>query len=111
MLVIFVALWRIFFSPELISLLRLSMLRQRIRGANATSLTAASVGGHSLSRSCVMPSIIITLEIVNWYGAVIAQSGRQFDEMSFYISTEKFGDLHLIIAKVYTSFMIVLPIA
>ena len=54
---------------------------------------------------------IITLEIVNWYGAVIAQSGRQFDEMSSYISTEKFGDLHLIIAKVYTSFMIVLPIA
>ena len=27
-----------------------------------------------------MPSIIITLEIVIWYGAVIAQSGRQFDE-------------------------------
>ena len=48
MLVIFVALWRIF-SPELISLLRLSMLRQRIRGANATSLTAASVGGISLT--------------------------------------------------------------
>lgn len=37
------------FSPELISLLRLSMLRQRIRGANATSLTAASVGGISLT--------------------------------------------------------------
>ena len=36
-------------SPELISLLRLSMLRQRIRGANATSLTAASVGGISLT--------------------------------------------------------------
>ena len=49
MLVIFVALWRIFFPPELISLLRLSMLRQRIRGANATSLTAASVGGISLT--------------------------------------------------------------
>ena len=47
--VIFVALWRIFFSPELISMLRLSMLRQRIRGANATSLTAASVGGISLT--------------------------------------------------------------
>ena len=86
------------------------MLRQRIRGANATSLTAASVGGISLTlqRDALY---IITLEIVNWYGAVIAQSGRQFDEMSFYISTEKFGDLHLIIAKVYTSFMIVLPIA
>lgn len=49
MLVIFVALWRIFFSPEFISLLRLSMLRQRIRGANATSLTAASIGGISLT--------------------------------------------------------------
>ena len=79
MLVIFVALWRIFFSPELISLLRLSMLRQRIRGANATSLTAASVGGISLTllRDALN---IITLKIVIWYGAVIAQSGRQFDE-------------------------------
>jgi len=34
----------------------------------------------SHSRSCVMLSFIITLEIVNWLGAVIAQSGRQFDE-------------------------------
>ena len=79
MLVIFVALWRIFFSPELISLLRLSMLRQRIRGANATSLTAASVGGISLTllRDALN---IITLKIVIWYGAVIAQSGRQSGE-------------------------------
>ena len=83
MLVIFVALWRIFFSPELISLLRLSMLRQRIRGANATSLTAASVGGISLTlqRDAIY---IITLEIVNWYGAVIAQSGRQSYEICSY---------------------------
>jgi len=67
------------FSPELIYLLRLSMLRQRIRGANATSLTAASVGGISLTllRDALN---IITLKIVIWYGAVIAQSGRQFDE-------------------------------
>ena len=110
MLVIFVALWRKFFSPELISLLRLSMLRQRIRGANATSLTAASVGGISLTllRDALN---IITLKIVIWYGAVIAQSGRQFDEMSFYISTEKFGDLHLIFSKIYTLFITVLPIA
>ena len=79
MLVIFVALWRIFFPPELISLLRLSMLRQRIRGANATSLTAASVGGISLTLQRDALNII-TLEIVIWYGAVIAQSGRQFDE-------------------------------
>ena len=82
MLVIFVALWRIF-SPELISMLRLSMLRQRIRGANATSLTAASVGGISLTlqRDAIY---IITLEIVNWYGAVIAQSGRQSYEICSY---------------------------
>ena len=56
------------------------MLRQRIRGANATSLTAASVGGISLTllRDALN---IITLKIVIWYGAVIAQSGRQFDEI------------------------------
>ena len=55
------------------------MLRQRIRGANATSLTAALVGGISLTllRDALN---IITLEIVIWYGAVIVQSGRQFDE-------------------------------
>ena len=72
MLVIFVALWRIFFSPELISLLRLSMLRQRIRGANATSLTAASVGGISLTLLRDVLNIIIS-KIVNWLGAVSAQ--------------------------------------
>ena len=66
-------------SPELISLLRLSMLRQRIRGANATSLTAASVGGISITllRDALN---IIGVNILNWYGAVSAQSGRQFDE-------------------------------
>ena len=66
-------------SPELISLLRLSMLRQRIRGANATSLTTASVGGISITllRDALN---IIGVNILNWYGAVIAQSGRQFDE-------------------------------
>ena len=66
-------------SPELISLLRLSMLRQRIRGANATSLTAASVGGISITllRDALN---IIGVNILNWYGTVIAQSGRQFDE-------------------------------
>ena len=55
------------------------MLRHRI-WSYATSLSAALVGGHSRSRFSVMPSFIITLEIVIWYGAVIAQSGRQFDE-------------------------------
>ncbi len=79
MLVIFVALWRIFFPPELISLLRLSMLRQRIRGANATSLTAASVGG--ISPTLLRDALnIIGVNILNWYGAVIAPSGRQFGE-------------------------------
>ena len=70
-MVIFVALWRIFFPPELISLLRLSMLRQRIRGANATSLTAALVGGISLTllRDALN---IIGVNILNWYGAVSA---------------------------------------
>ena len=79
MLVIFVALWRIFFSPEFISLLRLSMLRQRIRGANATSLTAASIGGISLTllRDALN---IITLEIVNWLSAVIVLGVRQSGE-------------------------------
>ena len=79
MLVIFVALWRIFFPPELISLLRLSMLRQRIRGANATSLTAASVGGISLTLQRDALNII-TLEIVIWYGAVIVLGVRQSGE-------------------------------
>jgi len=48
------------------------MLRQRIRGANATSLTAASVGGISLTLLRDALSIIIS-KIVNWYGAVLAQ--------------------------------------
>jgi len=67
------------FSPELISLLRLSMLRQRIRGANATSLTAASVGGISLTllRDALN---IIGVNILNWYGAVIALGVRQSGE-------------------------------
>ena len=79
MLVIFVALLRIFLACGICISRRLSMLRQRI-WSYATSLSAALVGGHTRSLSCVMLSIIITLEIVIWYGAVIAQSGRQFDE-------------------------------
>ena len=66
-------------GSDLISLLRLSMLRQRIRGANATSLTAASVGG--ISPTLLRDALnIIGVNILNWYGAVIAQSGRQFGE-------------------------------
>ena len=55
------------------------MLRQRIRGANATSLTAASVGGISITllRDALN---IIGVNILNWYGTVVAQCGRQFDE-------------------------------
>ena len=41
---------------------------------------AISFGGHIRSRSCVMLSIIIGVNILNWLGAVIAQSGRQFCE-------------------------------
>jgi len=63
MLVIFVALLRVF-SPELFSLLRLSLFRQRI-GAVRLSFSLPSFGG---------------IIIVNWLGAIIAQSGRQFDE-------------------------------
>ena len=85
MLVIFVALCYFccamahFFSPERFFPLRLSMLRQRI-WSYATYTHRRTVGGHTRSRSCVMPSIIIGVNILNWYGAVIAQSGRQFDE-------------------------------
>ena len=55
------------------------MLRQRI-WSYATSISAASIGGHTRSRFSVMLSVIIGVNILNWYGAVIAQSGRQFDE-------------------------------
>ena len=44
-------------------------------------LHAASVGGLiTRSRSCVMHSIITTLEIVIWYGAVIVLGVRQSGE-------------------------------
>jgi hypothetical protein len=46
-------------------------------------LSAASVGGLiPRSRSCVMHSIITTLEIVIWYGAVIVLGVRQSGENS-----------------------------
>ncbi|MCR5541108.1 MAG: hypothetical protein K6F71_09880 [Ruminococcus sp.] len=44
------------------------------------NLSAALGGGHIRSRSCVMPSFIITLEIVIWYGAVIVLGVRQSGE-------------------------------
>ena len=79
MLVIFVALWRIFLACGICISRRLSMLRQRIRGANATSLTAASVGGISLTllRDALN---IIGVNILNWYGAVIVLAVRQSGE-------------------------------
>jgi len=39
-----------------------------------------TVGGLTRSRFSVKLSIIIGVNILNWYGAVIAQFGRQFDE-------------------------------
>jgi len=52
----------------------ITLKRKRLHSLRRT------VGVLTRSRFSVMLSIIITLEIVNWYGAVIAQSGRQFDE-------------------------------
>jgi len=71
-LIIFVALRRIFsrLSLSLCSGFRCSVIEF---GALATLSLRRTVGGHTRSRSCVMLSIIITLEIVNWYGAVSAQ--------------------------------------
>ena len=79
MLVIFVALRRIFsrLSVSFRSGFRCSVIEF---GAMRLIISAALVGGHTRSRSCVMLSIIIGVNILNWYGAVIAQSGRQFGE-------------------------------
>ena len=63
-----------------------------------------TVGGLTRSRFSVMLSIIITLEIVNWYGAVIAQSGRQFYENVLYLSTVKFEKVGLIFRKNFALF-------
>ena len=48
--------------------------------------------------------LMLTLEIVNWYGAVIAQSGRQFDENVLYLSTVKFEKVGLIFRKNFALF-------
>ena len=63
-----------------------------------------TVGVLTRSRFSVMLSIIITLEIVNWYGAVIAQSGRQFYENVLYLSTVKFEKVGLIFRKNFALF-------
>ena len=49
-------------------------------GAMRLNLYDASVGGHTRSRSCVMLSIIIGVNILNWYGAVIVLGVRQSGE-------------------------------
>ena len=85
-------------------------------GAMRLNLSAALVGGHSRSRSCVMLSIIITLEIVNWLGAVIVLGGRQSYEICsivkpIHYTTGVFEKMALLFGKVYTLFMTVLPCA
>ena len=79
MLVIFVALSHSFLPAVSLYLAGFRCSVSEL-GAVRLNLSAALVGGHTRSRSCVMPSNIIISKIVNWYGAVIAQSGRQFDE-------------------------------
>ncbi|MBQ9948677.1 MAG: hypothetical protein IJO91_09855 [Oscillospiraceae bacterium] len=49
-------------------------------GAMRLIISAALVGGHTRSRSCVMLSIIIGVNILNWYGAVIVLGVRQSGE-------------------------------
>ena len=57
---------------------KVSHVEDAVKAANIT-LTAASVGGISLTLQRDALNIIIS-KIVNWLSAVIAQSGRQFDE-------------------------------
>ena len=73
-------------------------------GAMRLIISAALVGGHTRSRFSVMLSIIIGVNILNWYGAVIAQSGRQFYENVLYLSTVKFEKVGLIFRKTLLRF-------
>ena len=79
MLAIFVALSRSFL-PAVSLYLAVFGCSVSEFGAMRLIISAALVGGHTRSRFSVMPSIIIGVNILNWYGAVIAQSGRQFGE-------------------------------
>ena len=79
MLAIFVALVRSFLPAVSLYLAGFRCSVSEF-GAMRLIISAALVGGHTRSRSCVMLSIIIGVNILNWYGAVIAQSGRQFGE-------------------------------
>jgi len=63
-----------------------------------------AVGGHTHSRFSVILSVIIGVNILNWYGAVIAQSGRQFYENVLYLSTVKFEKVGLIFRKNFALF-------
>ena len=75
-LFIFVALWRIFPACGICISRRLSMLRQRIWSDKR--LHSSPHLRRSYSLTLLRDALnIITLEIVIWYGAVIAQSGRQ----------------------------------
>ncbi|MBQ1389305.1 MAG: hypothetical protein IIY78_06730, partial [Clostridia bacterium] len=49
-------------------------------GAMRLNLSAASVGGHSRSRFSVMLLILIGVNILIWYGAVIVLGVRQSGE-------------------------------
>ena len=79
MLAIFPALMRIF-SPELFLLLRLSLFCQRIGAVRLISISAALLGSHHLHHALLDSLIIADIDILNWHGAVIAQSVRQFCE-------------------------------
>ena len=79
MLAIFVALSRSFLPAVSLYLtgFRCSVIEF---GAMRLNLSATLVGGHTRSRSCVMLSIIIGVNILNWYGAVIVLGVRQSGE-------------------------------
>ena len=49
-------------------------------GAMRLNFSAALVGGYTRSRSSVMLSIIIGVNILSWLGAVIVLGVRQFGE-------------------------------
>jgi len=67
------------FSPELISLLRLSMLRQRIWSDKR--LQSPPHCRRSFSLTLLRDALnIIGVNILNWYGAVIVLGVRQFGE-------------------------------
>ncbi|HEZ7991603.1 MAG TPA: hypothetical protein RWO66_11745 [Ruminococcus sp.] len=79
MLVIFVALSRIFPACGICISRRLSVLRQRIWSDKRLHSPPHRRRSYSLTllRDALF---ILSIIILNWLGAVSAQSGRQFDE-------------------------------